>query len=345
MEVIKRKRPLLITDTQTEPQMAPLQDFLRRHETHCLMIVPLLARGEVTGLIGIDLANSGRVFTEDEVALAETIAGQLAGAIANAQLYTAAQQEIAERRRTQNELARTRDEALEASRFKSQLLAKVSHELRTPLGVILGYTELLQGGTFGEVTHGQAEIAGEVIESTHYLTNMVNELLDQAKLEANTLQVENRPFKVADLLNVVETQMGVYAQGKDLDLSFIVSDNLPPLMFGDQNRLQQILMNLVGNAIKFTHLGAVTVHLYRSQPGYWCIKVSDTGIGIPAEAHDYIFEPFKQIDGSLVRQNSGTGLGLSIVRQLVELMGGYVTLVSELDHGSEFVVNLPLVSA
>lgn len=344
MQVIKTKRPLVITDTEKNLKTGPLKDFLKRRGTYCLMLVPLLARGEVIGLIGIDLVEPERVFTDDEVALAETIAGQIAGAIANARLYSAAQQEIEERRKTQAALAQARDEAVEASRFKSQLLAKVSHELRTPLGVILGYTELLQGGTFGNVTHNQAEITGEVIESTHYLTRMVNELLDQAKLEANTLKLENRPFKLIDLLNTVESQMNVLAQAKELDLTFIVDDKLPSLMLGDENRLQQILTNLVGNAIKFTNTGSVVARLYRSQPGYWSMKVTDTGIGIPPEAHDYIFEPFSQVDGSLTRQNAGTGLGLSIVRQLVDLMGGYVTLVSEQGEGSEFTVTLPLVS-
>ncbi|MCB0035535.1 MAG: hypothetical protein KDE51_15995, partial [Anaerolineales bacterium] len=161
---------------------------------------------------------------------------------------------------------------------------------------------------------------------------------------ASTLRLDNRPFKLNDLLNTVESQLNVLAQAKDLDLSFIVDEKLPASMLGDESRLQQILTNLVGNAIKFTNIGSVVVHLYRSQPGYWSVKVTDTGIGIPAEAHEYIFEPFSQIDGSLTRQNSGTGLGLSIVRQLTDLMGGYVTLVSEPERGSEFTVTLPLVS-
>lgn len=307
------------------------------------MIVPLLARGEVIGVIGIDLVEPERIFTEEDVKLAETIAGQIAGAIANARLYSAAQQELEERKKAQVELARARDEALEASRFKSQLLAKVSHELRTPLGVILGYTELLQGGTFGPVTLNQVEIAGEVIESTHYLTSMVNELLDQAKLEAHSLKIENRPFKPQELLNVVESRMSLLALAKGLELMFTLDDKLPPLMIGDQNRLQQIIINLVSNGIKFTETGSVDVRLYRSQPGYWSIQVTDTGIGIPADAHEYIFEPFTQVDGSMTRKQSGTGLGLSIVRQLIEFMGGYVTLKSTVGEGSEFTVTLPLI--
>jgi signal transduction histidine kinase len=151
-----------------------------------------------------------------------------------------------------------------------------------------------------------------------------------------------RPFDPIDMLQRVENTMLVLAHNKGLELTTAVSPDLPATLQGDESRLRQLLINLIGNAIKFTEQGTVRVRLDRVDEAWWTMEVSDTGPGIPEEARHYVFEPFRQVDGSITREYRGTGLGLSIVRSLVELMGGTVGLESEVGHGSTFTLRLPL---
>ncbi len=257
-------------------------------------------------------------------------------------LFTAAARDITERKRAEETLILARDQALEASRLKSELVAKVSHELRTPLGVILGYTEMMQEGIYGPLASRQISITDQVITSTKNLTTLVSELLDQAQLEAGKLKLEIAPFSPANLISQVKSKMSVLAEVKGLTLNVDIAADVPDTLFGDSNRLQQILINLAGNAIKFTEQGSVHMNVYRPNATHWSLQVSDTGPGIPFDAQTYIFEPFMQVDGSETRKHSGTGLGLSIVKQLTELMGGGVTLESEVGQGSTFTIMLPL---
>ena len=214
------------------------------------------------------------------------------------------------------EFVQARDQALEASHLKSQLLARISHELRTPLGAILGFAELLQDGSYGPLQKEQTEVIAEIIESTYDLTTMVNELLDEAQFEARSIQLQLAPFNVLELMHKVEMKMGI--------------------------RLRQILVNLIGNAIKFTPKGKVFVKFYCADEQHWAMEVSDTGPGIPEEAQSYVFEPFRQVDGSITREFGGTGLGLSIVKHLTELMEGSIHLKSQPGKGSTFTILLPL---
>jgi PAS domain S-box-containing protein len=257
--------------------------------------------------------------------------------------FQAVARDITELKHMQDALALARDQALEASRLKSQLLAKVSHELRTPLGGILGYAELLQMDAFGPVNAEQKQAAAQIIDSTHYLDTMINELLDEAQIEARTVILRLEPFSPASILKKVESSMAVLARNKGLGFTASLAPDVPEMLIGDEHRLQQILINLTGNAIKFTKAGQVDVSIYRPNPSHWAIKVSDTGAGISQEAQSYIFEPFRQVDNSITRENRGTGLGLSITKQLVELMDGQITVHSEVDMGSVFTVLLPIV--
>jgi PAS domain S-box-containing protein len=251
--------------------------------------------------------------------------------------------DITERKQVEESMRYARDQALEASRLKSELLAKVSHELRTPLGAIMGYAEMLQEGIFGPLFIEQREATAEIIDSSHFLTTMVNELLDQAQLEAGRVKLNVKKMAPADLLEQVKSKLDVLAQARGLALNCEVDPAVPATLCGDPERLQQILINLVGNAIKFTEHGSVSVHLYRPDDTHWAMRVADTGAGIPPEAKAYIFEPFRQVDSTLTRLHRGTGLGLSIVKQLVTLMDGQITLESELGRGSTFTTTLPLV--
>jgi two-component system, sensor histidine kinase and response regulator len=235
------------------------------------------------------------------------------------------------------------DQAMEASRAKTQLLAKVSHELRTPLGGILGYAELLENGTFGPLQDGQMKAAEEILQSSHYLNLMVSELLDEAQIQANTATLKENCFSPVTLLQQAASGMEIMASKKGLKFKTSIDPKLPAELYGDERRLRQILVNLIGNAIKFTKEGRVHVSLLCPDAAHWIIQVTDTGIGIPEEAQAAIFEPFKQADNAITRENRGIGLGLSITKQLVELMSGRIVLESRVGVGSTFTVLLPIV--
>ncbi len=251
--------------------------------------------------------------------------------------------DITDRKHNEVELAHARDKALEASHFKSELLARISHELRTPLASILGYAELLDAGAYGAPTKEQSEALGKVVESTNYLSRLVNELLDQAQFDAGKIQLDLQPFVVAELIRKAEAKMNVVAVAKGVTLTTSVEPNVPNTLIGDENRLQQIIVNLIGNAIKFSPHGRVHVEILYPNDNNWIIKVSDNGMGIPSEAQVHIFEPFRQADGSMTRKYGGAGLGLSIVKKLVTLMDGRISLESVEGKGSTFTVILPVI--
>jgi signal transduction histidine kinase len=181
-----------------------------------------------------------------------------------------------------------------------------------------------------------------IIESAQYLTTLVNNLLDQAKLEEGKLKLNIVPFDPAEIIEQVETNMKVPAQSKGLDLFVDVEPDVPASLSGDPDRVQQILANLVNNAIKFTEKGSVNVRFYCPDVDHWAMQVSDTGPGIPPEAQAYIFEAFRQVDGNSSQSHNGSGLGLSIVKQLTTLMGGSVLLESDIGQGATFTITLPI---
>ena len=294
-----------------------------------VLLLPMGRSDNWLGVVALDETAVKRIWNEDDIQLMQTVARMLAAYI--------------ERQQSRADLAKARDAALAASQFKSELVAKVSHELRTPLGAIKGYAQLLQLGSYGLLQTNQKEPLELIISSTNYLTLLVNELLDQAKLESNKLVLQITPFDPRQMLREVEARMRILAETKGLQFHSWIDPAFPEELTGDITRLQQILTNLLGNAIKFTERGSVQTKLEMLNTEQWSMQVSDTGPGIPTEAIPTIFEPFGQVDGSTTREHSGTGLGLSISKQLVELMGGKLKLESEPEHGSVFTVCLPLV--
>lgn len=256
--------------------------------------------------------------------------------------FQAVARDITRLKEAQDALALSRDQALEASRIKTLLLSRVSHELRTPLSSILGYAELLKLNAFGPLNEEQLDASTKILESADYLTKLVNDLLDQAQAETKNITLRMKLFSPSLLLQKVQAAMELLAHKKGLAFEVELAPELPEMLYGDEGRLQQILINLAGNAIKFTITGRVKVRLYLPASMQWAMQVSDTGAGIPKEAQAYIFEPFRQVDNAITRQNRGTGLGLSITRQLVEIMGGSIHLESEPGHGSTFTITLPI---
>jgi PAS domain S-box-containing protein len=256
--------------------------------------------------------------------------------------FQAVARDITEIRRARDTMAYARDQAIEANRLKSQLLARVSHELRIPLSGIMGFAELLRDNAYGQLTDEQRRVMEQILDSTNYLTKLIEDLLHQAQMEAKAIQLHREPVALKELFRNVQKNMSVLARTKKLSLSGVYSDDLPDTITGDSQHLQQIMFNLLGNAIKFTKNGGVQIRASRPDAEHWTFEVSDTGIGIPEEAHERIFEPFQQVEGLTEEENLGTGLGLAIAHQLVELMGGTIKVSSKLNVGSTFTVTLPI---
>ncbi|MBN1875568.1 MAG: HAMP domain-containing histidine kinase [Anaerolineae bacterium] len=231
----------------------------------------------------------------------------------------------------------------ELDRLKSRFLSIVSHELRTPLSAIQGFAEMLQAEVYGPLSQKQRNALQRIIANDERLLNLVNDLLDQARMEAGQLSLTIEPFTLKDLVDDMESTMRVLVESKKLYLKVHVSPAVPATLEGDRKRLHQILVNLINNALKFTQKGGVSVHFYRPDEEHWAIDVADTGPGISQEIQPSIFEPFRQGDSSSTREHTGFGLGLSIVKQLTTLMGGSVNFISEVGFGSTFTVKIPIV--
>jgi signal transduction histidine kinase len=201
---------------------------------------------------------------------------------------------------------------------------------------------MLKESIYGAISEKQASVTERIMVNTQRLLSMVGDLLDEAQLKAGKLSLTRHPFKASQLLEAMHTTMDKITSDKGLYLTDEIAPDVPDTLIGDVQRLQQILVNLVNNAAKFTEKGGIHVLVQRSTPEHWAIKVSDTGPGIPSEEIPYIFDTFRQVEDPTIRKHGGFGLGLSIVKQIVELMKGKISVNSEIGKGSTFTIELPL---
>jgi PAS domain S-box-containing protein len=250
--------------------------------------------------------------------------------------------DITDRKLTEAELRAAKEAAEEASRVKSVLLSMASHELRTPLTIITGYVELLAAST-GALGSEEREFLEVIQTSTTSLTTLINDLLDLARIEAQRLTLDISGVDVGDLIEKVHRMVAAQAAAKGIELAIERTPDVPPAA-ADPERLLQVLLNLVGNAVKFTARGSVRSRVRAHQGGVE-ITIMDTGIGIAPEALSRIFDVFQQADSGMVRKFGGSGLGLAIVKRLVELHGGTITVESTEGVSSTFTVWLPAFAA
>lgn len=255
-------------------------------------------------------------------------------------MYKEAQIKIGELRRIENNLILERDAALRNSQAKSEFLAKMSHEIRTPMNAMLGMADLLKDTKLSADQEYYVTIFGKAGE---VLLTLVNDILDLSKIEAGEVTIENIPFDLTSLLMDVEDIMRPRAQGKGLHYSSNIHHGIASTLSGDPHKLRQVIINLVGNALKFTEKGSVTLTVSKSpsRKDTLLFSVSDTGLGIPSERQSLIFQKFSQADNSINRRFGGTGLGLAISKSLIELMGGQIWFKSNEGRGTTFYFTLP----
>jgi signal transduction histidine kinase len=266
------------------------------------------------------------------------------GAEVSARKYAEAQLQTQNMALTQanRDLEEARKKAEDATRLKSEFLATMSHELRTPLNAIIGYSQIILRGIAGELTEQQYTNQERILENGKNLLRLIDDVLDLAKIEARRMAIVKSPFVVRDWLEGLVHQVESLAGEKGLKLESALDERMRETIVGDADHLRQITLNLLSNAIKFTKEGTVKINIQRQTEGRWALMVSDTGIGIPSHAQEYIFEEFRQVDGTWQRKHGGTGLGLAIVRNLAMTMGGNVRVTSQVGEGSTFTVLLPL---
>jgi GAF domain-containing protein len=323
-EAIAKRQPLQISDLTQRPS-DPLRDAVLEAGFRASLIVPLLGAERPLGALVLRRRHPGE-FPASVVTLMQSFADQSAIALENARLF--------------NEIAQKSHELEIASQHKSQFVANMSHELRTPLAAILGYAELIQEGFYGPLSEKSMDALTRIRSNGKHLLGLINTVLDIAKIESGQFTLNMAEYAIESVVETVRSATESLAQNKKLVLKTEVTKSLP-IGLGDEQRLTQVLLNLVGNAIKFTDTGEVRVSATAAN-SHFAVRVTDTGPGIPPEHQARIFEQFHQVDSSNTKAKGGTGLGLAIAKQIVEMHGGRIWVESTLGKGSIFQMELPI---
>jgi signal transduction histidine kinase len=295
------------------------------------LAVPLVHAAEAIGNIFIRRAEV-RPFTERQIELVNTFADQAVIAIKNTRLF----EEVQARTR---ELAKTVEDLEIASQHKNQFVANMSHELRTPLAAILGYAELIQEGFYEPQGPKSLDALTRIRSNGKHLLGLINTVLDIAKIESGQFTLNMTEYAMESVVETVRSATESLAQNKELALKTEVAKSLP-IGLGDEQRLTQVLLNLVGNAIKFTDTGEVCVTA-KAVNSHFNVSVTDTGPGMPTDHQTRIFEQFHQVDNSNTKAKGGTGLGLAIAKQIVEMHSGRIWVESTVGQGSTLQMELP----
>ncbi|MGV3605396.1 MAG: ATP-binding protein [Planctomycetaceae bacterium] len=368
---VEYRRPVIATNNELQNS-----NSLSSGGVRSALYVPILVRGRIAACLYLTHCQVGDLFKADEERLANFIATIAGAALENAEgfeelesLNATLEHRVADRtaaaearafelscsnrelertakelRLAEEQLREAKDAAEAANAAKSQFLATMSHEIRTPMNGILGMTEVTLRSS---LTSQQRNYLSIVRQSGETLLELLNDILDLSKIEAGKMELENISYDVQEVIGAAARLMGVFASQKGVELLCQISPDVPGSLLGDSCRLRQIIINLIGNAIKFTDEGEVQVSVEvdsQNEMKQLHISVRDTGPGIPADKCDLIFESFRQSDSTTTRRYGGTGLGLSISAKLVSLMQGKIWVESELGTGSTFHVTLPLIT-
>jgi signal transduction histidine kinase len=341
--VVASGEPLRVGDYPGEYADSPFLPIVRQTLMKSFIAVPLKSEQEVIGVLYV-MSAAPHKFQDEDTQLLSALATQATISIKNAKLYQQVRQHaeelesrIAERTRELRQLNRQLEEA---SRHRSEFLANMSHELRTPMNAIIGFTRLVMRRSKEQLPQRQYENLQKSLNSAEHLLTLINQILDLSKIEARRLQVYPEPFHLGRMIEECIRTVEPMVRPETVELSADIADGLPEL-FSDRDKLRQILLNLLGNATKFTERGHIRVAARREQE-WVAVAVIDTGPGVPKDKIDYIFQEFRQLDGGATRPHGGTGLGLSISRHLAHLLGGDIFVESVEGRGSTFTVKVPI---
>jgi signal transduction histidine kinase len=321
----QEQRVIHVPDVMADQEFM-FKDWYEKVGSRAMLGVPLLREGIPIGVMVL-MRRAVRPFTEKQIELVTTFADQAVIAIENVRLFD----EIQDKSR----------QLEEASQHKSQFLANMSHELRTPLNAILGYTELMADGAYGEPSEKMSAVLKRLEGNGRHLLGLINDVLDLSKIEAGQLVLELSDYSVQDIAQTVHSTLEPLAADKRLAFKVEMAAELPPGR-GDGRRLTQVLINLVGNAIKFTDAGQVVIKA-EANNGSFYLSVCDTGPGISAADQGKLFQEFQQADNAITKKKGGTGLGLAISKRIVEMHGGRIWVESQLGQGATFAFTLPVI--
>jgi signal transduction histidine kinase len=327
-EVVKRCELVYVRDAHSEPDFLFFDEILRS-----LLVVPLVIRDEAIGTLTVD-SDKPYAFSDSDIQLMTIAAAQASVAIANARLFEELEERAAE-------LAIAYDELKESDRLKDELVQNVSHELRTPLTFVKGYVDLLMDGEMGLVTSEQLDALHIVSEKTDEITRIIDDIITLQRIDAGNLQLQ--VWSMPDLIRAAVAGHRMVAAKKGIDVICSLSPETGMVM-ADKGRINQVLDNLIGNAIKFSpNGGTINVEMYE-QDDTVCVVVSDQGVGVPEEKQDRIFDRLYQADSYSRRRFGRTGNGLAIVKRIINAHRGRIWVESKVDQGSSFYFTLPRVS-
>ena len=332
LKVIETLQPIVLQAHDQDEYPDEAEGLTQAGIDH-LLLLPLAAKGKAFGLLEVESQGKKHLYTPDQINLALTVANQGAAAMDNAHLY--------------EEQIRTAEQLREVDKLKNQFLANMSHELRTPLNSIIGFSRVILKGIDGPVTDLQEQDLTAIYNAGTHLLGLINDILDISRIEAGKMELSFEELDMANLINSVTATIKGLIKEKPVQLENYLDPHLP-MVKADPTRMRQIVLNLLQNAAKFTEEGVITVKAVRQLNAQGkpevMVSVTDSGVGISPDDQKKLFQPFSQVDASPTRKAGGTGLGLSITRNLIELHGGHIDVISDVNKGSTFFFTIPAIA-